>query len=84
MAEVQVFQMNECDAVAAKSEEQAKEFYLKVTGLPEDEAFSEEVTVIPMDKKVWNDETMESKITLDSIVGEMWKGEPFIATTTEW
>jgi hypothetical protein len=84
MADVQVFQMNEYDAVAAKSEEQAREFYLQFTGLSEDEAFPEEITVVPMNKKVWNDETMENKITLDRIIEKMWKGKPFIATTTEW
>ena len=38
---MKVFKFNECDFVAAKSEKEAKEFYLKETGLSEEEAFDE-------------------------------------------
>lgn len=84
MAEVKVFQINEYDAVAAKTEEQAKEHYLQVTGLDEDEAFLDEITVVSLDKRVWADESMESKVAIKNIVEDRWMGEPFIATTADW
>lgn len=84
MSEVKVFQINEYDAVAAKYEEEAKQFYLKLTGLPENEAFPEEITVVPLDTQVWADETLENKISLSTILESQWSGEPFLALTSEW
>jgi len=68
MVEVQIFQMNEYDAVAAKTEEQAKGFYLWFTGMDEEEAFPDEITVVHLDKRVWADESMESKVAIKNIV----------------
>lgn len=84
MAEVKVFKLNEYDAVAAKTEKQAKDFYLQLTGLSENEAFPDGIAIIPLDTRVWADETLESKVTVQSIVEQRWMGEPFIATSTEW
>jgi hypothetical protein len=38
---MKVFRVNSCDWVCAENTEQAKEFYLKETGLNEDEAFED-------------------------------------------
>jgi len=80
---VRVYRLNEYDAVAAKSEEQAKEFYLKLTGLDEEEAF-EDVSIVPMDYMVWTDDTRTSKISIKDLIENEWEGEPFIAFSTEW
>lgn len=78
---VQVYRLNEYDAVAAKSEDEAKEFYLKITGLDENEAF-EDISIVPMDYMVWTDETRTRKISIKDLIENEWKGEPFIAFST--
>lgn len=39
---MKAFRLNEYDTVAAKSLDEAKDFYLKETGLPEEEAFDDD------------------------------------------
>jgi hypothetical protein len=81
---VQVFQLNEYDAVAALTPGQAQEYYMKLTGLDEEEAVPDEITVVPMDYMVWEDETMKSKMSVKTLIENEWKGEPFIAFSSEW
>lgn len=85
MENVKVFQLNETDGVAAKSLERAKEWYLKVTGLNEEDAFYDyEATEFPLTYEIWEDESKQKKQTLQSVIEELWKGEPFIAFSTEY
>ncbi|BAQ11466.1 hypothetical protein OXB_2996 [Bacillus sp. OxB-1] len=84
MESVKVFQLNEYDAVAAESLEQAKNYYRKETGLSDDDAFYDyEPTELPLDFEAWTDETRTSKETLRSVVKEHWKGKPFIALSSD-
>lgn len=85
MENVKVYQLNEIDAVAAESLEQAKNFYLKETGLSEEDAFYDfEPVVFLLDHEIWVDETKTRKQPLEELVKEFWKGEPFLAFTTEY
>jgi len=84
LLKVKVFQVNECDAVAAFSLEEAKEWYMKETGLDAKEAFYDyKAEEVPLDKLIWEDETMKNKISVYQVVQEYWKGQPFIAVSSE-
>lgn len=84
LKDVKVFQLNESDAVAAESIEDAKEFYLKTTGLSEDDAFyGEEPVELSLDGLYWEDETRVRKVTLSDMLVKDWKGTPYIILSTE-
>lgn len=85
MENVKVFQLNETDGVAAENLEQAKAWYLDMTGLNEEDAFYDyEATEFPLTYKVWEDETRKRKQSLREVIAELWEGEPFIAFSTEY
>ena len=85
MENVKVFQLNETDGVVAVSLVQAKEWYLTVTGLNEEDAFYDyEATELPLTYEIWEDECKIKKQALQGVIEELWKGEPFIAFTTEY
>lgn len=77
--DVKVFEMDEMDAVAARSEEEAVKYYTELTGVEVNE-----VSEIPRDYKVWEDETMKRKRSVDSILTELWDDEPFIIFSKEY
>ncbi|MEB4856112.1 hypothetical protein [Priestia megaterium] len=80
---VKVFQLNEYDAVAAFSLEEAKEWYMKHTGLNADEAFYDyESHEISGEEKIYEDERMEEMVSVNEIVESYWQGSPFIAVTS--
>lgn len=82
---VKVYQLNENDGVAAESLEQAKEYYSKMTGLSDEDAFYDYTAQeIPLDQEMWKDESMTEKETLSDVVKEHWKGKPFIAFSSEY
>lgn len=84
MENVKVYQLNEYDTVAAESLEQAKDFYQKEIGLSNEDAFYDfEPNEVPLDHKVYTDESCTEMQTLKSIVDEYWKGKPFIATSSD-
>ena len=84
MENVKVYQLNEYDGVAAESLDQAKEWYLKATGLSEDDAFYDyEASELPLEFEVWEDESRQKKESLKSVVEEFWKGEPFLAFSSD-
>ena len=85
MENVKVFRLNECDGVAAKTLEQAKEYYMEATGLNEEDAFYDyEATEFPLTHEIWEDESETKKQTLQEVVDEFWKGEPFIAFSADY
>lgn len=84
MENVKVYQLNEYDTVAAESLEQAKDFYRKETGLSDEEAFYDfESTELPLEHKVYTDESCKTMQPLKTVIEEYWKGEPFIATSSD-
>lgn len=85
MENVKVFQLNETEGVAAGSLAQAKEWYLEITGLNEEDAFYDyEATELPLTYEIWEDESKKKKQTLRSVIVELWIGVPFIAFSTEY
>lgn len=83
--DVKVFEVNECEAVAAHTLEEAKAWYLKEYQMDETEAFYDhEAQEITKDKLVWNDEGRTQKISVGEIVDLHWKGKPFVVYSTEW
>ncbi len=83
LRDVFVFQICEYDAVAGHTLEEAKCWYKELTGLGDDELYSdEEIEIVSFDYEVWNDEERTEIITVREIVDIYWSGEPFIAITT--
>lgn len=84
LKDVLVFQICECDAVAAYSQDEAREWYKDQTGLTDDELYSyDEVDIVPLDSEVYEDEERKDKVSVQEIINRYWNGEPFIALSTE-
>lgn len=85
LEDVHVFQICECDAVAAYTLEEAMEWYKKETGVSDEELYSyDEIEIISPDCKVCNAENKDEMISVQEIINIHWNGEPFIALSTEW
>lgn len=84
LQDVKVFWLCECDAVAAYSLDEARTYYKNLTGLSDEELYTdEEVEIEKMDANIRETEDEDSKmITVQEIVNRYWEGEPFIAITT--
>lgn len=83
LQDVLVFQLCECDAVAAYSLEEAKVWYKNLTGLSDTDLYPyEEVDIIPLDYQVYKEENSLEKVMVSEIIQTYWDGEPFIAITT--
>ncbi|TCZ76159.1 hypothetical protein E0485_15080 [Paenibacillus albiflavus] len=80
MENVKVYRLNECDAVAAESLEQAKKWYLETTGEESDEQCEQ----VSFDAMIWEDEFMQRKIPVREILENHWNGTPFIVFSTEF
>lgn len=84
LVDVKPFQVNEGDTVAAFTLEEAKQFYKKVTGLNDEDAFYDfEAEERSLDELIWEDESMESKISIKQAIEMYWDGEPFIVCSSE-
>lgn len=82
---VKVFQLNECDAVAAETVKEAQKWYMEITGLSEQEAFyGEEPKEVSLTHEIWQDETRKKKEVLKDVLEELWEGKPFIIFSTEY
>jgi hypothetical protein len=83
LRDVLVFQICECDAVAAYSQDEARDWYKELTGLSDDELYNyEDVTVVPNDYKVRKGEENPELISIKEIVDTYWEGKPFIVFST--
>ncbi|MBO0962361.1 hypothetical protein J1P26_21900 [Neobacillus sp. MM2021_6] len=82
LKDVLVFQVCECDSVAAYSLEEALAWYKGLTGLKDDELYDyDEIKIVPFDKEVWNDEERTRLISVREIIDNEWEGTPFIVTS---
>jgi hypothetical protein len=82
---VKVFELCDYASVAAFSQEEARSWYIESTGVEDTDLRSrEEVTEVPFDLMVWDNEEMTEKIAVGEIVKQEWKGEPFIVCSKEW
>lgn len=80
---VYVFQLCECDAVAAYTLEAALSWYKNLTDLTEEELYEyDSIELLEHDYKVNRAEGDVGLITVLEILEKHWKGEPFIAVTT--
>lgn len=85
LQDVHVFQLCECDAVAAYTLEDALEWYKENTGLEDDELYNiDEIEEVPMDYEVYDCESVDKRVSVQEIINRYWNGTPFIALTTEW
>ncbi|AHC22692.1 hypothetical protein [Paenibacillus polymyxa] len=83
LVDVRVYQICECDAVAAYSLEEAKEWYKSLTGLEDSDLYpDDEVEIVSMSYRVYEDEGMDEMITVQEIVNSRWQGEPLLAFTS--
>lgn len=82
LKDVLVFQVCECDSVAAYSCDEAIAWYKEYTGLNDDELYEYDlVETVPFEKEVWDGEEKTKRITVREIVDTYWEGKPFIVTT---
>jgi|GEM_PF-5281165 hypothetical protein len=82
--QVFVYRLCECDSVAARSLEEALQWYKDTTGVPDDELYSnDDIEVLPFDYEVY-DEDRKGLMSIRQIIDKYWAGEPFIACSTEW
>jgi len=80
---VQVFQLNDCEAIAAESLEQAIKFYFtEITVYDEDKI--DNPHVVPMDYMIFDDEARTTQISISDLIESQWKGNPFYAFATEY
>ncbi|MGF7046372.1 hypothetical protein J2T13_000848 [Paenibacillus sp. DS2015] len=85
LQDVMVFRLCDSDAVAAYSQEEARTFYKELTGVKDDELFTDdEVEIISLDSEIWDDEDKTIKKKLKDVVNEQWDGEPFIAVSWDY
>lgn len=83
--DVKVFELNECDAVAAYTLEDAIEWYTDYTGIEKQELYSgDDVQEIDRSHSIWEDELMEERTTVGKIIDDQFDGEPFIVYSTEF
>ena len=83
LRDIKVFQVNECDTVAAYSLSEAKEAYKRITGMDDEEAFYDfEAEERSLDERIWDDEDRKSKSSMREIINQHWNGEPFIVCST--
>lgn len=83
LQDVRVFQLCESDAVAAYTQDEAREWYKQLTGLSDDDLYPyDDVEIVSPDYKVRKGEDEPGLITVREIVETYWNGEPFITITT--
>jgi hypothetical protein len=79
---VQAYMVSEYDAVAARSFQEAIQWYKdKVVDDPESIYTEEESHVLDMNEKYWSDEGETHKQTVREMIDEGWEGKPFIVVT---
>lgn len=79
---VHVFWVCECDAVAALSLDEALEWYKSYTGLEDEDLYDyDEIETIGHEHLVYEEEGSTKKVTVRSILEEIWEGEPVIAVS---
>ncbi|MCA1066090.1 hypothetical protein QTG56_25630 (plasmid) [Rossellomorea sp. AcN35-11] len=82
LQDVHVFQLCESDAVAAYTQDEAREWYKNFTGLSDEELYDyEDVEVVSPEHKVRKSEGDPDMITVREIVDMQWDGKPFIAVS---
>lgn len=83
--DVKVFEICDSDAVAARTVEEAIAWYTDHTGILLEELRKEkDIVEIPRDYKVWDNETMTRKISVDEILSDYWADEPFIVYSSNY
>lgn len=84
LQDVHVFQICECDAVAAYSLEEAINWYKEITSLSDSDLYEhEDIEIISLDYKVRNSEEDDELISVREIIENHWNGEPFIVCSTD-
>jgi hypothetical protein len=79
LKDVKVYEICDSDAVAATSVKEAVAWYTDHTGIGLEELHKEkDIREVDRDYKVWDDETMTRKISVEQILNDYWSGEPFI------
>lgn len=82
LKDVHVFQLCECDAVAAYSLDEALVWYKNLTGLTDEDLYSyDDVEIVSPSYKVHKSEDEPELITVQEIIEKYWEGEPFIVFT---
>ncbi|AMM44985.1 hypothetical protein SP15_185 [Bacillus phage SP-15] len=82
LQDVLVFQLCDCDSVAAYTLDEAIDWYKNLTGLTDDELYPyDEIETVPFDYQVRISESDSTLTTVRQIVDQLWDGTPFIVTS---
>lgn len=85
LQDVMVFRLCDSDAVASYTLEEAITFYKELTGLSDDELYTDdEVEIISLEDEIWDDEDRTLKKKLKDVINEQWNGKPFIAASWDY
>ncbi|MNW28134.1 hypothetical protein D3C74_49470 [compost metagenome] len=84
LADVYAYQLCESTAVAAYSLEEAKNWYKELTGLEDEDLYSDdELEIVSDDYMVYEDDSMNGMISVGDIIDQRWVGGPFIVFTSD-
>ncbi|WP_251030089.1 hypothetical protein [Exiguobacterium sp. s181] len=83
---MRVYRMNECDCVCAKSEEEAKDFYMDAVGFTSEEVESDFLGEVSLQEGVYdlNDEGGLDWITFEELVTRNRIANPYIISSTDY
>lgn len=85
LQDVRVYQICECDAVAAYTLDEAIEWYKMETGLSDCDLYPYDyIEEVSLSTYVYDDTRNAEIITLQEIVNRYWEGKPFRAITTDY
>jgi len=78
-----VYQLCECDAVAAYSLEEAKAWYKELTGVTDDELYADDdIEIVPHEVRVFESENSSKRIAVRELIETHFEGKPFIVFST--
>ncbi|MDQ0091643.1 hypothetical protein J2T12_005083 [Paenibacillus anaericanus] len=84
LGDVKVFQICECDAVAAYTLDEAIDYYKELTGVSDEELYHyDEIEIVSPDLKVYEDEERTGLVTVKELVERYWDNKPCIMLSTE-
>lgn len=83
---MRVYRMNEYDCVCAKSEEQAKAFYMNEVGFDKEEVESDFIGEVSLQDGVYdlNDDGELDRITFEELIMRNRIAKPYIISSTEY
>lgn len=82
-SDVKVFKVTDYECIAARSKEEAREWYMDNHAIKEEYVYTlDEIAEIPLDSEIYKDETYTEKFTYMDALNKYWKGETMLISCT--